>query len=283
VNSRGLIIAVLPLVAAALAFWVLVLGPKRQDASDLEAEVAGLQAEVSEQEQLAASAETARKEFPRAYRRVVVLGKAAPEDDDTSSLLVQLNSVAESSGVDFLSLQTEAATSSGSATPPPTPQTPAGAAEESEQQVENVESGAAATPVPATEATAALLPIGAAVGPAGLPVMKYSLEFQGDFFQLADFLAGLDRMVKTSADDLRVRGRLITVDGFELSPLDVAGESTDSPQLAAALSVTTFLTPPDEGLTDGASPTGPAPANGAQPASSAPSTSSTATASTSTP
>jgi hypothetical protein len=282
VSSRGPIIAILPLIAAALAFWVLVLSPKRQEASDLEAEVTALQTEVEEQEQLAASAEAAREDFPRAYRRVVVLGKAAPEDDDTSSLLVQLNRVAANAGVNFMSLQAEAPSETAPAPPPPAATTPADAAAESEQQVESVESGAA-TPAPATEASAALLPIGASIGPAGLPVMKYSLEFEGDFFALADFLAGLDRMVKTSADELRVRGRLITVDGFELTPLDVVGGATDHPRLAATLTVTTFLTPPDEGLTDGASPGGPAPAGAPQPTSTTPASEATATASTSTP
>ena len=41
----------------------------------------------------------------------------------------------------------------------------------------------------ATEASAATLPLGATVGPAGLAVMPFALTFSGDFFEIADFLA----------------------------------------------------------------------------------------------
>ena len=288
-KARGTILAVLPLVAAAIAFWVLLLGPKRDEASTLETEVASLQAQVEEQEQIAATAAQARKEFPRAYRRVVVLGKAAPGDDDTSSFLVQLNRVADTSGVEFVSLDSEGGTAAAPAPAPAAPQTPADAAEGSEQEVASAEAGAAPAPAPApaTEASAAALPIGASVGPAGLPVMKYALNFEGGFFELADFLAGLDQMVKSTGSGIRVRGRLITVDGFDLALVPVVDGSTPSgdPTLTATLNVTTYLTPPDEGVTAGASPAGPAPATAPQPTSTstAPPAESTATASTSTP
>jgi Pilus assembly protein, PilO len=283
VNPRRTLLAVLPLVAVAIAFWVLLLGPKREEASALESDVTALQAEVDEQEQLAAKAEAARKEFPHAYRRVVVLGKAAPEDDDTSSLLVQLNRIAQSSGVDFVSLEAEEGVEAAPTSAPAAPQTPAATAEESEQQAENA-GEAEAAPAPPTEASAASLPIGASIGPAGLPVMKYSLSFEGGFFELADFLAGLDGMVKTKSDGVRVRGRLMTVDGFDLSPLDIVDSSPSDPRLAATVTVTTYLTPAEEGVTAGASPTGPAPATEPQPTSTAtPPTASTTTASTGTP
>jgi hypothetical protein len=284
-NARRTVLAVLPLIAAAIAFWILLLGPKREEASELESDLTALQAQVDEQEQLAANAEAARKEFPRAYRRVVVLGKAAPEDDDTSSLLVQLNRIAQSSGVDFVSLEAEEGAPAAPAPAPTTPQTPADTAEASEQQAENAGEGEAA-PAPAapTEASAASLPIGASIGPAGLPVMKYALSFEGGFFELADFLAGLDAMVRTKSDGVRVRGRLITVDGFDLTPLDIVDSTPADPRLAANVTVTTYLTPAEEGVTAGASPTGPAPATEPQPASTATSPpTSTATASTSAP
>ena len=42
----------------------------------------------------AAAAAAARRGFPADYQQLVVLGKAVPESDDTSSLLVQLNRIA---------------------------------------------------------------------------------------------------------------------------------------------------------------------------------------------
>ncbi len=286
-SSRNRIfLIILPLLAAAIAFWLLLLSPKREEAAELEVQASDLSAQVAEQEQLAVGAEAARKDFPRAYRRLVVLGKAAPEDDDTSSLLVQLDTISRESGVRFISLTTE---SSGEEAPPPAPvepQTPAQTAAGDEQRVENVEQGQAATvapPPPATETQASLLPIGASIGPAGLPVMRYALNFEGDFFKLADFVDGLDAMVRTDPDGrVGVRGRLITVDSFELSPVaDTVTSGT--PELSASFTITTFLTPADEGATAGASPTGPAPPTAPQPVATAPPSQPSTTASTTAP
>lgn len=283
-DSRSILLIAVPLIAAVAAFWLLAISPKRQEAADLETRASDLQSQVDEQAQLAANAEAARRDFPRAYRRVVVLGKAAPEDDDTSSLLVQLNRIASESDVDFISL--ENAGGGGTAPASSAPASPEASADSAqpEQQVENGDIGAAA-PSPATEASAALLPIGAAIGPAGLPVMKYTLTFDGDFFRLADFLSGLDDLVQTRKDGtVGVQGRLITVDGFDLTSLDATGaDGSEESGLSATFTITTFLTPAEEGVTGGASPTGPAPVTEPQPASTAPATDPTATASTTAP
>lgn len=257
-STNRVLLAVLPVLALIAAFWFLILAPKREQASELETKVTDLQAQVEEQEQLAASAEVARKDFPRAYRRLVVLGKATPDDDDTSSLLVQLQSVADGADVEFHSLQAEQGETVAAAPTPTEPQTGSQAAESSEQRVDNAEAGTTTAPAPApTEATAALLPIGASIGPAGLPVMKYSLNFSGDFFRLADFVEGLDDLVTTRDDGhIGVKGRLITIDGFTLTP---AGDPGENPTLSADFQVTTFLTPAEEGMTGGATPAGPAP------------------------
>ena len=282
-SANRVILFVLPVLALIAAFWFLVLAPKREEAANLETKVSDLQTQVEEQEQLAASAETARKDFPRAYRRLIVLGKATPTDDDTSSLLVQLQDVADEADVEFLSLETQQGDAAAAPPPAPEPQTGSQAAESTEQRVENGEAGAApASPAPVpTEATAALLPIGASIGPAGLPVMKYSLTFNGDFFRLADFIEGIDGLVTTRQDGhIGVKGRLITIDGFDLTP---QGDPGENPELAAQFQITTFLTPAEEGATAGATPTGPAPPTAPQPVSTEAAPGTTETASTTAP
>ena len=284
--ASRLLLVLLPIAAVAIAFWLLLLGPKRQEASELQDSIASLRGEVEEQEQAAFAAEEARKEFPTAYRRLVVLGKAAPVDDDTASLLYQLSRTADATGVKFLAVTADQSQTAAAAPPPAEPETPADAAEESEQQVAAAESGdPAAAPVAAapTEATAATLPIGASVGPAGLPVMKYELGFEGKFFRLSDFLAGIDDMVRTEDDGwVGVRGRLITIDGFEIEIMD-GQEGRPDPRLEAKFTVTTYLTPPEEGVTAGASPAGPPPPGEPQPVTSEPAADPGATASTATP
>jgi hypothetical protein len=113
----------------------------------------------------------------------------------------------------------------------------------------------AAASVPPTEAAASLLPLGATVGTAGLGVMPYNLDFSGDFFQVADFIKGINSLVKTG-DAVAVDGRLMTLDGFALVP---DGEENGVPKLKATFAVTTYVTPPDQGVTAGATSTAPAP------------------------
>ena len=61
------------------------------------------------------------------------------------------------------------------------------------------------------------MPLGATVGPAGLAVMPYTLTFTGNFFHVADFIKGLDSLVKTQNEKVAVDGRLLTVNGFSLA------------------------------------------------------------------
>lgn len=243
-STNRLIIAMLGAAALAAAFWMLALSPKRKEASDLAKEATQTRESLSQHRAEASQALQARREFPVDYQQLVVLGKAVPGDDDTASFLVQLNRIAEDAGVSFRTLSLEPA--EGEAAPAPTEEASASGGE----------------PISATEAAASTLPLGASIGPAGLAVMPYELTFKGDFFHLADFIKGLDSLVKTQNEKVAVDGRLITIDGFSL-----AGDSSVGfPQLEASFSVTTYLTPPSQGVTAGATPEAPAPAT-ATPAS----------------
>ncbi|HEV7563037.1 MAG TPA: type 4a pilus biogenesis protein PilO [Solirubrobacterales bacterium] len=247
-SSGRLVASVLVVVAVAIAFWALVLGPKREEADELGIQIEGLHAAVAEADSRATAATAARQQFPADYRQLVVLGKAVPAGDETSSLLVQLNHIAKDSGVKFNSIQLSA--SSGSV-PAPVPTTTAPAPESSATE----SSGAvpAAASVAPTEAAAAAVPLGATVGSAGLAVMPYTVNLTGDFFHIADFIKKIDSLVHTRNANVEVDGRLVTLNSFSLSADGVAG----FPQLAGSFSVTTYLTPSSQGLTAGATPTEP--------------------------
>ncbi len=292
-TDKTIILAVSALALVA-AFYLLVLSPKREKAAELKDEIATLEASISEQEQVASFAEQARKDFPEYYGRLVVLGKAVPAQADSASLLVELNSIAAGSGVDFRGITLgDGAASSGTTSsnttttppataPPSTGSTPSAegstpASSETSTTSTTATTGAAPTgstssppastaPTPATEATAATLPIGATVGSAGLPTMPYDLTFAGGFFGIADYIGGLDRLVglRDRGGQVVANGRLVTVDGFSLEATTLG----PNPVLDAALSVTTYVTPSGQGLTGGATPTGPAPAAEAQTTSS---------------
>jgi Tfp pilus assembly protein PilO len=228
------IVAMLVVAALAIAFWVLLLSPKREEAAKLGAQIEQVESSLAQHEAEVASAEEARKQFPVDYQKLVVLGKAVPAGDETASLLVQVSGIAKQAHVQFkdISLSAEGGSEEAPAT-------------------------SAATGASPTEAAASLLPLGATVGPAGLAVMPYTLSFEGSFFQIARFIKGLDSLVKTQNEEVAVDGRLITVDSFTLGSGEGEVGAASTSTLAASFNVTTYVTPPEQGLTAGASPTSP--------------------------
>jgi Tfp pilus assembly protein PilO len=247
--SNRLIVSILAVAALAIAFWMLALGPKREEADELSGQVEQLQVSLAEAQTKATEAAAAKQEFPDDYQQLVVLGQAVPAGDETSSLLVELNQIAAGSKIKFDSFQLNG--SGETSTPAPTAAAPPATTSTSS-------SGAvpAAATVPPTEAAASILPLGAEVGPAGLGVMPYSLTFSGgDFFQVARFIKGIDSLVHTGSPNVAVDGRLVTLDGFALN----ADPKRKFPYLNASFAVTTYVTPPSQGLTAGATSAAPAP------------------------
>jgi Tfp pilus assembly protein PilO len=232
-SSNRTMVVVVGLAAVAIAFWMLVLNPKRDEASKLDAQAAQLKSSLAQHEAEIAEAEAAKREFPADYQHLVVVGKAVPGDDETASLLVQMNHIADHAGGTFRDITLSAA--GGEAAPAPA----AGGAE----------------PASPTEVAAALLPLGATIGPAGLAVMPYEVKLSGNFFEIADFIRGIDSLVDTKKSHVSVDGRLVTIDGFSLEASPEAG----FPLLQASFALTTYLTPPGESAAAGAGPEAAAP------------------------
>jgi Tfp pilus assembly protein PilO len=237
--SGKTIAAILVLAALATAFWILALSPKRQQASELAGEVEQEQTALVAAQSQVSEAKVARQEFAGDYRQLVVLGQAVPAGEETPSLLVQLNRIADHAGVEFETLQLNST----------------GGSEEAAVGLAPEAGPSSAVPtsatVPPTEAEAALLPLGATVGSAGLGVMPYTLTFSGNFFQIADFIGGVDSLVEANKSSVGVDGRLITLDGFSLT------EDAKVSKLTASFAVTTYLVPPGQGITAGATETAP--------------------------
>ena len=244
--SNRVIVAMLAVAALAVAFWMLLLSPKREEVSKLDTQVVQREESLSVHRSEVQRGLAAERAFPAEYQNLVVLGKAAPADDDTASLLVQLNRIAERSGVRFETF----ALASGGGAEAPAPET---------TEAPPAEGEPASYPSP-TEVAAATLPLGAAIGPAGLAVMPYTLTFKGSFFDLADFIHGLDSLVETKNAEVDVTGRLITINSFDLT----ADSNKGFPDLEASFTVTTYLVPPDQGVTAGASPASPEPSGATQ-------------------
>jgi len=239
-SSNRVIVAMLAVVALAVAFWMMLLSPKKGEVSKLDKQVTQQEELLSVHRSEVQRGLAAEKAFPTAYQQLVVLGKAAPADDDTASLIVQLNRIAEKSKVRFESFVLA----------------PAGGEEEAPEPAPAPEPGQSSGYPSPTEVAASTMPLGASIGPAGLAVMPYTLTFKGSFFRVADFIHGLDSLVETKNQEVEVTGRLITINDFTLTEDPGKG----FPDLTASFSVTTFLVPPEQGVTGGATPASPEPA-----------------------
>jgi hypothetical protein len=241
-SSTRPIVAILVVAAAAIAFWTLALSPKRDEADRLGRQAEQLSTSIATARSELAQATAARQSFPAAYHQLVEVGQAVPSSDETPSLLIELDSIATRSKVKFDSIQLEGG-GGGSGEVPVAP-----------------EAGSAA--VPATEVEAALLPLGASIGTAGLAIMPYTLTFEGTFFQIGSFIGRIDGLVRSKKTGVAIDGRLVTINGFSVASATSEGAEEEGelgpPKLKATFSVTTYLTPPGQGVTAGASPSAPA-------------------------
>jgi Tfp pilus assembly protein PilO len=215
-----MIIAVAAVVGLVAAYWFLVLGPKRAEITKLDQDIAAKQGELSTAQSTLADYRKARDGYSENYSTLVRLGKAVPEQDDTRSLLVQLDSAAKASGVDFRTLAV----------------------------------GGGSTPTPTTTGTAAgpVVP-GAVVGTAGFSVMPMTFSFRGSFFDMSQFFSKLERFVTVDNSNVNVTGRLVRVESVTVKP-----DTLGFPHLRADIGASSYLVPSGQGLTGGATAAGPA-------------------------
>lgn len=228
-ESTRTALAVVFVIAIAAAFWLILLAPKREQANELKDQAATLSTELESAQAQADEALAAKKDFAADYAQLVQIGKAVPVDAATASLLVELEVLGDLSHTSFKSITL-------------------GTGEGAEASGEGGE-------------PQSLPPLGATTGPSGLLAMPYSLEFEGGFFEIARFIQRLDSLVKTKNGAVDALGRLVTVDSFELTPVKKGGEAGASSLLVAHFSVSTYVTPPGQGLTAGATAAGPATAS----------------------
>jgi Tfp pilus assembly protein PilO len=281
-RDRKILIAIVP-VLVLVAYWFLLLAPKRDEASKAGDEVAVQEQRLDVARDKLQQAQGAKESFKASYAQVVRLGKAIPSTVDMPSLLVQLNAAAEGTGIRFTHIKTgertaAAAPTTGTTTPPAgsdsgTTGTPAAAGGETAQsqpgqaaeaannaqQTSDQRTAAAeqsgvspsdtqtSTTAGATDASGSTV-----AAPAGLETVPLELEFVGNFFSLADFFHDVKRFVSPGHTNLLVSGRLVTIEGINWTSDELL-----FPKLRASIKATIYLSPKAEGVTAGASPTGP--------------------------
>jgi Tfp pilus assembly protein PilO len=233
-RTNKILAAVVAVGLAVGAFYFLALAPKREEIAKLDTDVAAKEAELVQAEQTLAGYEQARKTYRSNYTTLARLGKAVPADDDVRSLMIQLESAAKRSGVDFekIELGTGLAGSSGS-TPAPTGE-------------------------PSTGGELASAPGAVPVAGGAMSAMPFSFTFNGGFFDLSTFLSRLEHFVTVNNDRVNVTGRLLRLESVSIAPAQ-----TGFPNMQAQIGAATYIVPPVEPVSE----TGAAPAPPSDPGS----------------
>jgi hypothetical protein len=277
-TQRDRIVVMVVIAVVALGgFWMLALKPKRKEASALGQKLEQAHQRVDTAHAQVTAGEAARARYARNYSTVARLGKAVPVDDDVPSLVYQLDSTAKETGVDFRTVKLSSG-SGAAAVPPASSAQGAAATQDNAQNKAASQDGkdaganaaasngsqppaagapaagapAAGAPADPTQSATAALPPGATVGEAGLNTMPFTFTFEGSFFKLSGFLTKLERYISARRRSVDVRGRLLLVNGISLT-----AASKGFPAMTASIAAQAYLLPVDQGLFDGASPTGP--------------------------
>ena len=167
------------LILAGVAYMV-VIRPKRAEAGHLDEQIAEMQMKVTAA-QLASRPQQQATAIKVAD--VFEVSKAMPDTDDMPGIILDLNSVAEATGIKFVSIQPSAAT----------PKT-------------------------------------------GYSAIGITLSFEGNYFDLTDFLFRLRNLVTVRDGRLSSSGRLFTLDTLSMK------EGKDGfPSINAGLTVSAYV------------------------------------------
>ncbi|MDX6376943.1 MAG: hypothetical protein QOE98_1246 [Gaiellaceae bacterium] len=223
-DTRTIAIVVLAGIAILAALWMLAISPKREERTQVRANVTAQEARLATAQTQLASFEAAKKQFPVKLAELKKLDKAVPSRGAISSLLRQLQRRAKVRGSQLRLVALKAGGGSAAA------------------------GAAAAAPVTP----------GATVGADGLATLPFTFEFTGEYFDLRDILATVRRSVSVRKDKIKVGGRLLTIDGLSFTRTDpestetkatlnatayIAPDGASTPQLPAAAGATAPATP----------------------------------------
>jgi hypothetical protein len=225
-RTNKILLAVVAVVGAMSAFYFLALSPKREEVARLDTKIAAKSAELAQARLTLVGYEKAKASYKGNYATLARLGKAVPADDDVRSLLVQLESAAENSGVDFEKIELGSSLAGAAAAPAPTAAKPAG------------ELGTAPGAVPVA---------------GGVMAMPFSFAFTGGFFDLSSFFSHLEHFVTVKNKRLEVTGRLLRLESVAITP-----STAGFPEMQAEIGAATYLVPPVTGVPGAAPPAAPA-------------------------
>jgi type II secretory pathway pseudopilin PulG len=178
-----IVLIVLGFLLAALGGWFLLVSPQRSKAADLDHQIADTNNAITAARALTLQAKKgAQIRVADLYR----LTKAMPDQVDMAGIILELNQVAEDSGITF----------------------------------EQITPSSTATPI------------------SGYLAIPITVEFQGNFYDLADFLYRLRNLVDVRGGMLDATGRLFAIDEVDFAE---APPPPGFPQIRAHLVIDAFV------------------------------------------
>jgi hypothetical protein len=215
-RDRLVVVGIAVLVVLA-GGWMLAVSPERKKATKLEGEVNTAKTQLASTEGQLANARAAQSRYSSAYASIVNLGKAVPAGREVPSLVFELAQASQGQHVDLSSIQYGAG-------------------------------GGGSSSAGAASAAGSTL--------AGFSTMPFTFVFSGSFDDLYNLFQQLNHYaVRTASGDIKVRGRLLTIQSAKLAPIATgAGGGT---QLTGQITATAYVLPAAQGLTGGATPSSP--------------------------
>ena len=197
-QSAVIALIALGFLLIAAGGYFLVLGPQRSKASDLNQQIADTNSAIDAARAMTVEAKKgAQIRVADLYR----LTKAMPDQIDMAGIILELNQVAQDSGITF----------------------------------EQISPSTTATPI------------------SGYLAIPITVEFQGNFYDLSDFLYRLRNLVDVRHGTLDATGRLFAIDEVDFAE---APPPPGFPQIRAHLVIDAFV------YGTGTAPTVPAPSTG---------------------
>ena len=201
-HQRMILATVLAGALALAALWMLALSPKRAENAEVRTTVAAQEQRLTAAKTQLATYQSARTQYPGMLAELKRLDKAVPARGAISALLRQLQRRAR--------------------------------AQKSDLQVAALKPASAAAPVPG--APASTLTPGAGLGAAGVATLPFTFTYTGEYFDLVHVLAAARRAVSVKSGDLKIDGRLVTIEGMSFKRAE-----PDAPLIEASVSATAYI------------------------------------------
>jgi len=176
VKKRDIAILIgLGVVVVVVAWYLLIIGPKKDDAAEKNAQYQTEKKSYDESLERVQRMDEEQVAAKQASADLLKLNKLVPSDSQVPSMIVEMQSTADLAGIKFMKI------------------------------------------VPDT----------AVAGVAGGTIVPFELNFQGEYYDVTDFLYRVENFARMEGTNVNVTGRLISVVTLELVEPDIDGSFPD--------------------------------------------------------